>query len=165
MPTFITLNLALSYLVQTGSPYIRFFTSSVCLYIGLAGIVISLLCALSRKISYNLWYDALACSLVLTWFAYWHEFFLDDAPMFHLFPLFFAFITALVSIVFISKRHYFDQESMDTIHFYSEMDRFHPALIITALIVSIGLPGHYLLFPVLMNVYIVRYTLTACLHR
>ncbi len=163
MPAFIVLNLTLSFLVQTQSRYQAIFIAPTMLYIGLATIAISLITALSRKVPYTIWYDSLASGILLTWFCYWHLFFRNDLPMFYLFPLFFAFMTALVSIFFVSKRDRFDQESIEHLRFFSELELFHPALIIAAVLVSVLLPGHYLLFPVLMNVLIVRYTLTSCL--
>ena len=162
MPVFITLNLLLSYLAQTESPYQNFFTATITIYLGLACIAISMIGAMIRKNYYLAWYDLFATGALLTWFSNWHQFFRNDAPMFYLFPLYFAFLTALVSLLFISKRDRFDQESVDHIRYFSDMTRFHPGLVVSAVLVSMLLPGHYLFFPIAMSLFIIRYTFTCC---
>lgn len=162
MPAFITLNLLLSYLVQTESPYQNIFTATVTIYFGLACIAIGIIGGMIKKEFYPVWYDLFATGALLSWFSHWHQFFHNEAPMFYLFPLYFAFLTALVSLLFISKRDRFDQESVDHIRYFGEMTRFHPGLVLSGVLVSMLLPGHYLLFPVAMSLFIIRYTFTCC---
>ena len=163
MPLFITFCLVLSYLAHIKSPYQDIFTSEITLYLGIGCIAISLSGALIKILNSNIWYDLFATGTLLTWFAYWHPFFLYETPMFFLFPLYFAFLTALVHILFISKRDRFDQESIDHMQYFSRMGRFHPGLIVAAILISLLLTNHYLLYPVLMSTFIVRYTMTSCL--
>jgi hypothetical protein len=135
------------------------------LILAISGIILSVGAALSKKISYTFWYDMLACCILLTWFSYWQQFFNKGAPMFFFFPLFFAVMVAFVDFKFINKKAYFDLDSIETIKFYSQLNFLNPVLIISALLISILIPQHFLLFPVLMNALIVRYTITNCLDR
>lgn len=162
MPAFITLSLILSYLVQTESPYQHIFTATITTHLGLACITISIISVIIKKSLYTVCYDLFATGALLTWFSNWHQFFRNDVPMFYLFPLYFAFLTALVSLLFISKRDRFDQESVDHIRYFNEMTRFHPGLVVSGVLISMLLPEHYLLFPVAMSLFIVRYTFTRC---
>lgn len=163
MPLFITFSLILSYLAHTQSPYQDVFTSEITLYLGVTCIFISLSGAFMHLLNSNIWYDLFAMGTLLTWFAYWHPFFSDETPMFYMFPLYFAFLTALVHILFISKRDRFDQESIEHMQYFSKMGRFHPGLIVSAILISLLLMKHYLLYPVLMGIFILRYTMTRCL--
>lgn len=163
MPAFIALNLILGFLAQTQSPYQMLLASSTVFYAGITIIAAGLLLTFTRNIDDAIRYDTLACGVLLSWFSHWHLFFANDLPMFYLFPLFFALMTALVSLVFIGKRDQFDRESLEHLRYFAKRPLLHPALVITAVVVSIFLPSHYLLFPVLMNAFIVRYTLTRCL--
>ena len=163
MPLFITFNLIIGYLVQTQSPYQEIFISEITLYLGIGCIIASLIGSLIKLFNYNIWYDLFATGTLLTWFAYWHQFYLNETPMFFLFPLYFAFFVALVNILFISKRDRFDQESIDQMQYFSKMGRFHPGLIISGVLISLLLTDHYLLFPALITTFILRYTMTSCL--
>ena len=162
MLAFIILSLLLSYLVQSESPYQNIFITTVTIYLGLSCIAISIIGAMIKKIFYSIWYDLFATGALLTWFSYWHQFFHNEAPMFYLFPLYFAFLIALVSLLFISKRDRFDQESVDHIRSFDKKAKFHPGVVIAGVLVSMLLPGHYLLFPVAMSLLIIRYTFTCC---
>lgn len=162
MPVFIAVNILLSYLVQTESPYLVFFVSPITIYSGLAGIAFSILGSVVKKNLYSVWYDLLATAAILVWFAYWQPFFRKDAPMFYLFPLYFAFLTALVSLLFINKRDRFDQENIDQLKYFDEMGWFHPGWVVGGVLAAIMLPGHYLLFPLAMSLLIIRYTLSSC---
>lgn len=165
MPAFIALSIFLSYLVQTESPYQFLFTSEVTIYLGLFCFAISIAGTVIKKNFYPVWYDLFATAALLVWFPYWHQFFRNDAPMFYIFPLYFAFLTALVSLLFINKRDQLDQESIDHLRYFDDMAQFHPGLVISGVIVSMMLPGHYLLFPIAMSLFIVRYTLSCCADR
>ncbi len=163
MPTFILCNLAVSYLFKTGNPYLSYFNTDAALLLAFIAVILSLLAAYFKMLSAAVWYDLLACCILLTWVSYWQGFFSVDAPMFFFFPLFFAVMTAFVDLKFIYKRKYFDHDSIETIRFYSSRSLLHPALIIGSVLISILVTSHFILFPVLMNAYIVRYTLTRCL--
>ncbi len=163
MPLFITFSLTLSYLAHSQSPYQDLFTSEITLYLGIACIAISLSGALIKIFSSNIWYDLFATGTLLTWFAYWHPLFKNDTPMFFLFPFFYAFLTILFYILLTSKKDRFDQESIEHMQYFSKKGQFHPGLIVTAILISLLLTNHYLLYPVLMSIFIVRYTMTSCL--
>lgn len=162
MPVLISLSILLSYLAQTESPYLALFVTPITIYLGLTGIAVSIVGAVVNKKVYPVWYDLFATSALLIWFSYWQPFFRSDAPMFYLFPLYFAFLTALVSLFFINKRDRLDQESIDHLKYFNEMGRFHPGWVVSGVLVAILLPWQYLLFPLAMSLLIIRYTLSCC---
>lgn len=165
MPTFILCNLAICYLIKTENSYIAYLNTNVALIISLCCVILSLIAGYSKKVSPSVWYDMLGCSILFTWLSYWLSLFDIEAPMFFFFPLFFAVMTAFVDIKFIHKKKHFDHESIETIKYYSSRSLLHPALIISLVLLSILITSHFLLFPVFMNAFIVRYTLSSCLYQ
>lgn len=163
MPIFIAINLIISLLIQTSSPYLKLLTSPLFLNIGIACVAVSIFAALIKKISFKIWYDLFAVGALLIWFADWHILFQDDAPMFYFFPLYFCFLTAFVSIFFINQREYIDEDTLYYMKYLASMGRFHTGFLMFGILVSLQLKNHFLIYPIIMTLFIIKYTLTSCL--
>ena len=111
MPLFIALSLALCFMVQTASSLQSLLVSPLVIYIGLAVAMLSILGIFLKKWPDVVWYDLFSASTLVVWFAYWKPLFKDDSPVFFFYPLYFALMTAFVSLFFIGQRDKIDDES------------------------------------------------------
>ena len=163
MPIFITLSLILGILANMQSPFQELFKAIEMQYLGIGLVVIAALLAYLRKSSLLWPFDLFATATLLIWFYRWHHFYRDDAPMFFIFPLFFAIVTSVVTLSFVYKRDLFDEESIEAFQFFSKMLIFNCKIIVTALLISLFLTHHFIVYPVMMMVFIFRYVLSVCL--
>ena len=162
MPTFIIASLALGFLVQTDSPYQELFKSMELFYLGVGCILLSAITGLNERVSSSFSYDSFSLGTLLVWFSYWHQLYRDDAPMFYIFPFYFALITSIVLLLLVNRRHLFDDESLEYIRFYSRMGSFNTGLIVSAVLVSLLMTDHVLIYPISMTVLILRFVLSVC---
>jgi hypothetical protein len=88
-----------------------------------------------------------------------------DSPIFFFFPLYFAFMTAFVSLFFINQRHKIDYETLRLMQSLSEMKGLQPWLVMSCVLVTLEFQKHYLLFPVMMTLLIMRFALSSCLEQ
>jgi len=164
MPIFIALSLAIGFLAQTANPLQNLLIAPAFIYIGTTLAVICIAGSIIKKLPTRLYFDLFAASTLLIWFAYWKTlFFKDDSPVFFSYPLYFAFMTAFVSLAFISKRHKIDAQSFHQMQVLSAKSKLQPWIIMTATLASLALPQHYLLYPILMTLLIFRFALASCL--
>jgi len=126
-------------------------------------IICSVIAAITKRIHFSYSYDGFAAGALLTWFSYWHQLFKSEAPMFYFFPLYFALLTAGVTIMFLKRDDWVDQESLDAMQRFSSFLRFHPGIMAAAILISLEFHSHFLLFPVAMTLFIMRYTFTCYL--
>jgi|AJXC01.1.fsa_nt_gi hypothetical protein len=162
---FILVNLCLGFFLQAKTPLHSFLLSDFSLIFGGVLMLITLLATgfKFKKIPYKLRYDLFSVGSLLVWFAYWPPFFRYATPMFDFFPLYFAFITAFFSLVFITKRENMDPDAITFLQWLSDSGRFNPLLVMLAVITGLAMPEHFLLFPVALTILIIRFTLASCL--
>ncbi|WP_374090294.1 hypothetical protein [Methylomicrobium lacus] len=165
MLVFILLSLALGYLVQTADPLINVLATPSFLYSGIGGALLAIAGSLVKKGHFRLWYDLFASSVLLAWFAYWKSLFNDDAPMFFFFPVYFAAMSAFVSLAFIGPSERLDQESLRYMRLLAEQKGLQPWIIMLGALGSLQLLEHYLVFPVLITLLLLRFALDSCVER
>lgn len=163
MPVFICLNLMISLLDQLQSPLLNLPVEPWVVYAGTANAIAAILVLLLKKLPESFCYDWFASSVLLTWLAYWKPDFKDDSPVFFFFPLYFALMTAFVALAFISQRESIDAMSMQQMRRLVQKQRLKPWLIMSAVLISIAFEEHYLLFPTLMTLLILRFALASCI--
>ncbi|MDD1636666.1 MAG: hypothetical protein LUQ56_00815 [Methylococcaceae bacterium] len=163
MPLFIALSLTLCFLVQTASPLQSVLVTPLIIYIGLAVAIISILGSLFKKLSAIIWYDIFSSSTLLVWFAYWNPLFKDDSPIFFFYPVYFALMTAFVTLFFIGQRHKIDDESFRLMQFLSKKSITEPWVIMICVLGSLELQQHFMLYPVMMTLLIMRFALASCM--
>ena len=134
--------------------------SPVILYTGFGFILCSAIAALSKRIHVSYAYDGFATGALLVWFSYWYPLFKKDAPMFYFFPLYFALLTAGVTLLFLRRDDWVDQESLKSMQYFSNKLRFHPGIIASTVLISLEIHNHFLIFPITMTLFIMRYTFT-----
>ena len=163
MPLFIILSLALCFMVQTASSLQSALVTPLLIYISLAVAIISILGSLFKKLSTIIWYDIFSSSTLLVWFAYWEPLFKGDSPIFFFYPVYFALMTAFVSLFFIDQRHNIDDESFRLMQIISKKSIIQPWIIMLCVLGSLELQQHFLLYPVMMTLLIIRFALAICL--
>ena len=163
MPLFIALSLALCFMVQTGSSLQNVLVSPLLIYIGLAVAIISIFGSLFKKLRALIWYDIFSGSTLMVWFAYWKPLFKDDSPVFFFYPLYFALMTAFVSLFLIGQRHKIDDESFRLMLSLSKKNIIQPWVLMLCVLGSLELQQHFMLYPTLMTLLIMRFALASCL--
>ena len=163
MPLFIALSLALCFMVQTGSSLQNVLVSPLLIYIGLAVAIISIFGSLFKKLPALIWYDIFSGSILMVWFAYWKPLFKDDSPVFFFYPLYFALMTAFVSLFFIGQRHKIDDESFRLMLSLSKKNIIQPWVLMLCVLGSLELQQHFMLYPTLMTLLLMRFALASCL--
>ncbi len=129
---------------------------------GLAGLF--LLAGCFKKLPGGIWHDGFACCGLWVWYGYWEPLFSQGSPQFHLFPLYFAVLCAWMLLAVINKSRYFDAQSRDALRYLQKyLARFDTCLAAGGVLISLALPEHYLLYPIIMTLFIIRGTLERCL--
>jgi len=163
MPLFIALSLALCLMVQTASALQGALVTPLLIYIGLAVAVIGILGSLFKKLSSLVWFDIFSSGTLLVWFAYWKPLFKDDSPIFFYYPIYFALMTAFVTLFFIGQRHKIDDESFRLMQVFAKKSIIQPWVVMLCVLGSLELQQQFMLFPVMMTLLIMRFTLASCL--
>lgn len=163
MPLFIVLSLALSFMVQAASSLQNVLVSPLFIYTGLILAITSITGITVKKMSATIWYDIFAGSTLIVWFAYWKPLFNDDSPIFFFYPLYFALMTAFVSLFVIGQQHKIDDESFNLMKSLSKKSIIQPWIVMLCALASLELQQHFLLYPVMMTLLIMRFALSSCL--
>jgi hypothetical protein len=160
---FILCSLLLAILVQTQNEFLSLLVCPGALGIGLTVMSASLLIGYFKKLPTIAWHDGFATAGLLTWYAYWKPQFNEGTPMFFVYPLYFALLTSIVTLMLINKAQYFDQESVEYLRHLEKFTRFDISIIVVFVIISILITRHYALYPMAMTFFVVRHTMIVCL--
>ncbi len=163
MPLFIVFSLALCFMVQNAGSLQSLLVTPLLIDICLGIAIISILGSMFKKRWRLIWYDIFSSSTLLIWFAYWKPLFKDDSPIFFFYPLYFALVTAFVSLFFIGQRHKIDEESFRFMHSYSKKNLLQSWILMACVLGSLGLQQNFMLYPVMMTLLIMRFALTSCM--
>lgn len=164
MPIFIVCCLLLAFLVKSQSIYLSFLLDQWVWMAGSAAAVLFLFLGWWKKLSGAVWHDGFAVGALSAWYGNWHPLFSRDAPMFYLFPLYYALLSGWLTLAIINKSARFDPASRESlIYLQHNLARFDTRLIACLVLASLVAPEHYLLYPSAMSLFIVRFTLQRCL--
>ncbi|MEF3075733.1 hypothetical protein V2P20_11925 [Methylobacter sp. Wu1] len=165
MPLFISLSLAFSFIVQSASPLQSLLESTTFNYTGITLAVCSIAGIVLKKLPPKICYDVFASGALLAWFSHWKPLFNDDSPIFFFYPLYFAFMMAFVSLFFIQRPQVIDYDTFRYIKYVSRKYKLPPWLVMAGVLVSLALHQHFLLFPIMMTLLIIRFALTSYLEQ
>ncbi len=162
---FILINLVIAFLVYEGSQVSTVFLSDPLFYIGAFFLLGSFVLTVLKNslLSFRLRYDLFAIGAVLVWYVYWPPFFVHDTPVFHYYPLYFVFITTVFSMFFVTRPELIDSETLSWLQWLSDSGRFNPVFIMLLVMLSLLFPEHFLLFPISISLWVMRYVLACCL--
>ena len=163
MPLFIVFSLALCFMVQNAGSLQSLLLTPLLLDISLGVAIISILGSVFKKRWILICYDIFSSSTLLIWFAYWKPLFKDDSPIFFFYPLYFALVTAFVSLFFIGQRDKVDEESFRFMRSYSKKNLLQSWILMVCVLGSLELQQNFMLYPVMMTLLIMRFALTSCM--
>ena len=163
MLLFILLSLTLCFMVQTASFFLSVLVSPLFIYIGLVLAIISMAGITFKKMPATICYDIFASSILIVWFAYWKPLFNEDSPIFFFYPLYFALMTAFVSLFVIGPQYKIDDESFNFMKSFVKKSIYQPWVLMLCVLASLELEQHFLLYPVMMTFLIIRFALSSCL--
>lgn len=156
--------LLLGFLVKSQSVYLPLLLSQP---VWLAGAGLATGCLLAgclKKLATSVWHDGFACGVLWGWYGNWQPLFSSDAPMFYVFPWYYALLSAWMTLTIVNKAARFDAESRESLAYIQHnLARFDTCLIGFFVLASLMLPDQYLLYPISMTAFIVRHTLQRCL--
>jgi hypothetical protein len=163
MPFFIIFSLLLAFLAHSQSYFLPWLQTTSLEYSGWSIALFSLLGGVWKKIPISIWHDGFAVGASLIWYAAWVPLFSPDAPMFYVFPCFFALLSGWQWLSFINRSAQFDEVSRTSLRYLRKLFRINTPVIAGLVLSSLLVPDQYLLFPVAMSLFIVRYTMERCL--
>jgi len=164
MPIFIICCLLLAFLVKSQSVYLPFLISPSLWIAGLSLALVFLLAGCLKKLSSSVWHDGFASGALWAWYSDWQPLFNSEAPMFYVFPVYFALLSAWMTLAIVNKSTRFDAASRESLRYLqNNLARFDTRLLAGFVLISLLLPEHYLLYPIAMTLFIVRHTLQRCL--
>ncbi len=165
MYLFILINLLIALLAQQQTQEGTALLADPLVYIG-AFFVLGCFVLTSLKVrilSFRLRYDLFAVGALLIWYVYWPGFFVYDTPVFTVYPWYFVFISVLFSLFFVHRPEQIDSETLRWLQWLSDSGRFNPLFIMLLVILSLFFPEHFLLFPISITLWVMRYVLACCL--
>lgn len=160
---FIVCSIVLAILVQSQNQILALLMTPTAVSLGLVIMIISLVAGYLKKLPTMVWHDGFASGGLLLWYAYWKPQFGDDAPMFFFFPVYFALLTATLTLALINKAPYFDQDSIEHLRYLEKISRFNFGAIVAFVFISLLITRHYALYPMAMTFFVVRHTMLVCL--
>jgi hypothetical protein len=163
MPIFVSLCLALAFIVQTANSLQSVLVSDVFIVGGLTVAIITIIGSFLNKLPEILSYDIFASSILLAWFAYWKPLFVKESPIFFFFPVYFALIIAFITLFFIEQRHKIDRDNLNLMQGLVNSNVVQPWVIMSCVVVTLYFEDHFIQFPVFMTLLSMRYALSGCL--
>jgi len=162
MPFFIICNLAAAALSYVKSPYLPLLIDDT-LVAGMVSISLAwLLAGCFRWVTSAVWLDGVACAGLWILYGYWPPEFSEGAPMFIAIPLYFSALTAWLHWTLVSRAPRFDENTRQTVRQLQGLIRFDTPWLAGLMLISLAFPEHYLSYPLLTTLFIVRSTLQLC---
>lgn len=164
MPIFVICALLLGVLVKIQSGYLPLLLSQ-SLWMTSAGLaIICLVAGCLKKLSSSVWHDGFATGILWAWYGNWQPLFSTDAPMFYVFPWYYALLSTWLTLSIVNKSERFDAQSRESLAYIQRnLARVDSCAVGVFVMISLMLPDHYLLYPITMTAFIVRHTLQRCL--
>lgn len=163
MPVFISINLALSFLVQSKHSLLAILNNPAVFYIGSTIMLLSFLSYFFLKHSINVIYDLFLSATVLVWYQNWQPLFIDNSPIFYFYPIYFTFISAAIPLFIISQHQHIDSHSRKTMRSLYQKSRLQPGMIMLGISLSLMLPEHFLLYPITVTLLLLNHALVKLL--
>ncbi|MCX7084472.1 MAG: hypothetical protein NTY69_02945 [Methylococcales bacterium] len=159
MPLFILINLLLCLFAQDNNNFKEILLMPSLTYLCLGVAIISFCAVLVKKWRIFIWYDLFASSIVLIWFSYWQPDFNSDAPMYFYYPLYFAMVTALITLQLERAQQKIDPVSFSVMQSLASRAVIQPWAIMIVIFISLELKQNFLFFPTVMTLFVIRFAL------
>lgn len=162
MPFFIILNLAFGALSYLDSPYLSFLVDDHLVFAAGFCSLVFWLAGCFNRLSSAVSQEGVACSALVLWYAYWPPEFSPGSPVFIAVPLYFAVLTTWLTWALLLRAARFDQETCHRLLQLQKLMRFDPRFIAALMLISLAFPEHYLTYPLLTTLFLVRGSLQCC---
>jgi len=164
MPIFIICCLLLAFLVKSQSVYLPFLIGQPVWLVCVGVAVIFLIGGGLKKLSSSVWHDGFATGVLWAWYSDWPPLFSSDAPMFYVFPGYYAILSTWMTLAVVNKSARLDTDSREALRYFQQnLARFDTRVLAGLVLVSLMFPEHYLVYPIAMTLFVIRYTLQRCL--
>ncbi len=163
MYLFILLSLLLSFSVAAEIHQVFILYSEYLMYLGFIFITASMVMYAFHAFPCRIHYDGFATGSLMVWFPYWYPDFIEGSPVFIYFPLYYAFVTAVTSLIFIINKENVEAETLTLMQWLSDSGRFHPVMIALFVLAGVYFKQHFLLYPVAITLLVSRYALARTL--
>ncbi len=163
MLVFIALSLGLCFIQEFNDSLLIILVSPFFIYAGLASALVGIVSMFFNKLPIIVGYELFSGGTLLLWFAYWKTLFKPDSPIFFFFPLYFALMSAFITLFLSDQSHRLDKESLRYMKYLDE-ERILPAWsLMVCVLISLEMRQHYQLYPVLMTLLMLRFAFSSCL--
>jgi hypothetical protein len=163
MLVFITLCLGLCFIQQFAASLQTILVSPLFIYVGLAVALLGIVLTFLNKWPEVVGYEIFSSGTLLLWFAYWKPLFKPDSPIFFSYPLFFAMMSAFITLFLSGQGHRIDKQSLLYMQKFDK-ERMMPAWsVMLCVLGSLQVLQHYQLYPVLMVLLMLRFAFSNCL--
>ncbi len=163
MPLFIVINLLISFFAQEEGAFKEVLQIPLLMYISLGIAGVSFLISLVKKWQHVIVYDVFISGILVVWFSYWLSFFKDGAPMFFIYPVYFAMLTAIVTLFLRGQQIQVDKVNIAVMQKLSSRAIVQPWVIMICLFISLELRENFLFFPTMVTLFIIRFALDSYL--
>ena len=108
-------------------------------------------------------YDLFSSGTLMAWLPLWKPLFVKDAPIFFFFPVYFAVITAIATLFFMSQRNKIDQVNLKLMQAIVDSGAADPWMVMIVVLITLYFNNHFLQYPIMMTLLTTRFTLSGCL--
>ena len=165
LPAFTLLSLCLSYLVSSKASFLGYYANPLFIYIGLFLVCLSALLAIKNRLHFKYRHDLFATGCLVIWFSYWQQFHsIQDAPLFFLYPLFFALLSMVLSYSLFWSRNFLDVSELEQFLRISRIRFFtFPVLMLLTLASLLSPYFLYQAFAIIMSFFMIRHSVVLTL--
>jgi len=146
-------------MVQMANPLLTLFVAPVFFYAGFVVSVIGMLGVVFKKGPIKIYYDVFAAGSLFAWYAHWQPLFNDGSPVLFFFPLYFVFLATFIELGMLRQRHRVDEITFQQMQAFAKNSRVQPWIVMLGVLVSLNLDEHYMLYPVMMTILMMRFAL------
>lgn len=162
MLVFIALSLSLCFIQQFADSLVTILVLPFFIYAGLVAALAGIVGMFFNKLPTIVSYEVFSSGTLLLWFAYWKDLFKPDSPIFFAYPLYFALMSAFITLFLSDQSHRIDKESLNYMR-YLDKERVMPAwALMLCVLGSLEVRQHYQLYPVLMTLLMLRFAFSSC---
>ena len=163
MPLFSLLSLFFALIVESNSTLQKVLMNDACLYAGLGIAILAITGNFFKKMPEMLSYDLFSSGTLTAWFTWWKPLFNPDSPIFFFFPVYFALISALASLIFMSRRHKIDAQELKLLRAIEGSGAVASWMLMSVVLATLYFENHFLQYPVWMTLLIIRYLMSGFL--
>ena len=163
MPLFSLLSLFFALIAESNSLFQKILINDAFLYIGLGLAILAIAGNFFNRIPEMVCYDLFSSGAIIAWFALWKPLFIEESPIFFFFPVYFALLSAVASLIFMSRRHKIGAYDLKLMRTIEESGAVASWMLMLIVLITLYFENHFLQYPVWMTLLIIRYIMAGFL--